>query len=62
MIIHNVRRNNQTLVNCIKLFLDVSKIQDMITHRYNLEQVQDAFEISSNYSEEIIKCMVLPNS
>lgn len=58
LTLQNIRRSNQTLSDCINLFSNSNKIEDMITHRFDLQNVQKAFEVVSSYDENVIKCII----
>jgi len=57
MTLQNVRRSNRTLDDCIELFKDHS-VDEMVSHRYDLDNIQEAFEVSSQYNDNVIKCMI----
>ncbi len=59
LVIHNVRRSNRTLQDCIKLTAGDGTLEKMISHRFPLESVQKAFEMVGNYSDGVIKCMIV---
>jgi L-iditol 2-dehydrogenase len=58
--LYNVRRSNQTLHDCIYHYSENSKIKDIISHNFLLEDAQKAFELTANYEDEVIKCMINP--
>jgi threonine dehydrogenase-like Zn-dependent dehydrogenase len=58
IIIQNVRRSNQTLEDCVKLYTDDYDIDKMITHKFSLENIQQAFDLVAAYEDEVIKCMI----
>ena len=52
----NIRRSNQTTHDALELFKKDSKLIDsLITHKFTLDQCQEAFETASNYKNGIIK-------
>ena len=62
IILQNVLRSNMTLHDCIELFTDNQTPESMITHCFELEEIQKAFEITSNRQERVIKCIISPES
>lgn len=59
--LQNVRRSNQTLEDCIKLFSDDTKIERIVTHEFNLTDTQKAFDLVANYSDNVVKCVIKPD-
>jgi L-iditol 2-dehydrogenase len=57
MKLYNIRRSNQTLDDCVNLYSNIS-LDDLVTHRFNLDDIQNAFDIASSYSDNVIKCVV----
>lgn len=55
----NVRRSNQTLEEGVKLFSKNKGIKNVITHEFDIARIQKAFEIVSEYKENVIKCMIV---
>jgi len=58
IIIQNVRRSNQTLEDCIKLFSDDKNIEKMITHKFRLKHIQKGFNMVGKYKNNVIKCVI----
>lgn len=56
--IKNVRRSNQTLIDCIKLFSNDKDIGKMITHQFEFSDIQKGFELVSKYKGNVIKCVI----
>ena len=56
--IKNVRRSNQTLEKCIKLFSEDKEAEKMITHTFKFEDIQKAFYLVSKYNDGVVKCVV----
>ena len=56
--IQNVRRSNQTIHDCIKLFSNDFELERMITHSFDLEDIQKGFDLVSGYKENVIKCVI----
>jgi L-iditol 2-dehydrogenase len=55
----NVRRQNRTTEHAMELVADGSaKIDFMVTHRFNLEQAKDAFDLVADYRDGVIKAMI----
>ena len=59
MILQNVRRSNITLLDCLRLFIDSNEPESMVTHEFELDDIQKGFELVSNRQDEVIKCMVI---
>lgn len=55
----NSRRSNQKLGDSYKIFRHDNKVEKLVTHRFKLEDIQKAFEISSNYLDSSIKVMIM---
>lgn len=59
----NVRRSNQTLNECLSI-VD-SELQDslekMVTHKFELENIQTAFDVCNQY-KNVIKCIITMNN
>lgn len=56
--LQNVRRSNQTLHDGIKLFQSKSNIEQMITHKFQFEEIQKAFDLVGGYKDNVVKCMI----
>lgn len=56
--IQNVRRSNQTMHDCVKLFSNDFELEKMITHSFDLKDVQKGFDIVSAHKENVIKCVI----
>jgi L-iditol 2-dehydrogenase len=57
--IQNVRRQNRSIQSVIDLIASGKLSSDfMITHRFSLEKVGEAFEIVSNYKDGVIKALI----
>jgi len=68
-IIHKIRRKEITIVNvrrqnhCTQTAIDLiatgkAKVDFMITHRFKLEQTQDAFDMAAEYRDGVIKALI----
>ncbi|RKY21167.1 MAG: hypothetical protein DRP62_08150 [Planctomycetota bacterium] len=68
-IIHRIRRKEVTLVNvrrqnhCTQKAIDLiasgrAKIDFMITHRFKLEQTQQAFDMVAEYRDGVVKALI----
>ncbi len=57
--IQNIRRSNQTLEDCINLYTDDHNIDKIITHKFLLENIQQAFNLVTTYEDKVIKCMII---
>lgn len=57
--IQNIRRSNQTMHDCLKLFSNDSReLEKMITHSFDLKDVQKGFDLVSGYKDKVIKCVI----
>jgi L-iditol 2-dehydrogenase len=56
--IHNVRRQNHCVEKSIKLVENGLPVNQMVTHHFAPEDTQKAFEIVSEYQNEVIKAMI----
>jgi len=56
--IFNVRRSNQTLHLCRNM-LKGQSILSMVTHRFKLDDIQEAFETVAGYRDGVIKAMIV---
>lgn len=56
--IQNVRRSNQTLHDCVRLFSDDPTLENIITHSFDLKDVQKGFELVSGFKGDVIKCVI----
>lgn len=55
----NVRRQNRCAEHAIGLVADgKAKIGSFVTHRFKLEQAQDAFDLVADYRDGVIKAMI----
>jgi L-iditol 2-dehydrogenase len=55
----NVRRQNGCAEQAMELVgSGKAKIDSLITHRFNLEQAKDAFDLVADYSDGVIKAMI----
>lgn len=58
--IQNVRRQNDCMQTAIDFIAARNDVQFMITHRFNLEQCAEAFELVANYRDGVMKAMIHP--
>ena len=58
MLLQNVRRSNITLSDCLRLFINDNEPESMVTHEFDLEKIQEGFELVSNRQDEVIKCII----
>lgn len=57
--IYNVRRQNNLFPQAIEfLKANKEKLKSLITHHFSLSDVQNAFQIASNYEDGVIKAIV----
>jgi len=55
----NVRRQNRCAEDAIELIAKgKAKIDSFVTHRFNLEQSKDAFDLVADYRDGVIKAMI----
>ncbi len=59
LTLQNVRRSNQTLEECIRLTTGDDTLARMITHKLPLESLQKGLELTGDYQDGVIKCMIL---
>lgn len=57
--IQNVRRSNQTMHDCVKLFSNDHELESMITHSFPLKDVQKGFDLVSTFKGNVIKCVII---
>lgn len=58
LTIKNVRRSNQTLEDCVKNYTNDIEIEKIISHEYNFEDIQKAFELVADYKDMVLKCII----
>jgi len=56
--IQNVRRSNQTMNNCVKLFSNDFELEKIVTHSFDFKDVQKGFDLVSLYKGNVIKCVI----
>jgi threonine dehydrogenase-like Zn-dependent dehydrogenase len=61
LTIKNVRRSNQTLEDCVMNYTDDTTFEKIVTHRFDFENIQKAFELVAQYGDEVIKCIITNN-
>ena len=61
LTIKNVRRSNQTLDDCVINYGEDSEMEQIITHKYEFEKIQQAFELVAQYNDKVIKCIITNN-
>jgi threonine dehydrogenase-like Zn-dependent dehydrogenase len=61
LTIKNVRRSNQTLEDCLINYTDDTTFEKIVTHRFDFENIQKAFELVAQYGDEVIKCIIKNN-
>ena len=57
--IRSSRRSNQKLEKAYSIYRDDSSLDTFATHRFHLSEIQKAFEVSSSYSDGVIKTMIV---
>jgi L-iditol 2-dehydrogenase len=59
LCIQNVRRQNETLHECLHLMQKgLLKADHWVTHRFKLAQCKDAFDLVASYSDGVVKAMI----
>ena len=61
LTIKNVRRSNQTLDDCVKHYTGDSNIEKIISHEFNFEDIQKAFDLVADYGDQVLKCIIKNN-
>ena len=61
LTIKNVRRSNQTLDDCVKNYTGDEEIEGIVTHEFDFENIQKAFDTVADYKDEILKCIIKNN-
>jgi L-iditol 2-dehydrogenase len=59
LTIFNVRRSNQTLQECNDIFYKTNL--NIVTHEFDIENIQNGFELVSNYRDNVLKAMIINN-
>ncbi|MEJ2051498.1 MAG: zinc-binding dehydrogenase, partial [Calditrichota bacterium] len=58
--VKNVRRQNQSVQTAIDLVAEGRVNPDLfITHRFPMEEVQEAFELVAGYRDGVVKAMIM---
>ena len=58
LTIKNIRRSNQTLDDCVKNYTNDVEIENIISHEYDFENIQQAFDLVADYGDEVLKCII----
>jgi L-iditol 2-dehydrogenase len=61
LTIKNVRRSNQTLDDCVKHYTGDNNIEKIISHEFNFEDIQNAFDLVADYGDQVLKCIIKNN-
>lgn len=61
LTIKNVRRSNQTLDDCVKHYTGDKSIEKIISHEFNFEDIQKAFDLVADYGDQVLKCIIKNN-
>jgi L-iditol 2-dehydrogenase len=61
LTIKNVRRSNQTLDDCVKNYTGDEHIEGIISHEFDFENIQSAFDTVADYKDQILKCIIKNN-
>lgn len=57
--INNVRRQNHTLQETLEAIeTSLVDVQPMVTHRFSLDQIKDAFDLVAAYGDGVMKAMI----
>ena len=56
--IQNVRRSNQTIHDCVKLFSNDFELEKLVTHSFDFKDVQKGFDLVSTHKKNVIKCII----
>jgi len=54
LTIKNVRRSNQTLDDCVKHYTGDNNIEKIISHEFNFEDIQKAFDSVADYGDQVL--------
>jgi L-iditol 2-dehydrogenase len=58
LTIKNVRRSNQTLEDCVMNYTDDTSFEKIVTHRFEFEDIQKAFELVAQYGDNVLKAII----
>jgi threonine dehydrogenase-like Zn-dependent dehydrogenase len=61
LTIKNVRRSNQTLDDCVKNYTGDNEIEKIISHEFEFNDIQKAFDTVADYKDQILKCIIKNN-
>jgi L-iditol 2-dehydrogenase len=61
LTIKNVRRSNQTLDDCVVNYTNDIEIENIISHEFNFEDIQKAFDTVADYKDEVLKVIIKNN-
>ena len=61
LTIKNVRRSNQTLDDCVKNYTGDNEIEGIISHEFDFNDIQQAFDTVADYKDQILKCIIKNN-
>ena len=61
LTIKNVRRSNQTLDDCVKNYTGDDDIEGIISHEFDFNDIQQAFDTVADYKDQILKCIIKNN-
>jgi threonine dehydrogenase-like Zn-dependent dehydrogenase len=61
LTIKNVRRSNQTLDDCVKNYTGDNEIENIISHEFEFNDIQKAFDTVADYKDQILKCIIKNN-
>jgi L-iditol 2-dehydrogenase len=55
---HNVRRQNECMDSTINFLEGNKDVEGMITHKFSLDQIEDAFNLVASYGDGVIKAVI----
>jgi L-iditol 2-dehydrogenase len=56
--IQNVRRQNKCMNSAIDFVANNSEVSKLVTHKYNFNEVADAFDLVAGYKDGVIKAVI----
>jgi L-iditol 2-dehydrogenase len=59
--IHNVRRQNECTNSAIDFIANNRDVSKLVTHKYNFNEIVEAFELVAGYKDGVIKAVILFN-
>ena len=59
--VHNVRRQNNRMQSTIEFVSKNEDVLNLITHKYNFNEIEKAYELVAGYSDNVIKAVIEMN-